>query len=97
MSISFAVTPVEADLIVKIADRALRMAKEVGTDLGTPLDLEMDLTATHCNGRELRLSDLLAAPEFDFVHDVWGIVNHLDRTTGALTRCFVPRYSASQS
>lgn len=51
----------------------------------------MDLNATHSNGMPLDLERLEAFPDFDFAHDVFGIANHIDRDTGKLTRCFVPR------
>lgn len=57
-------------------------------------DALMDITAAHCNGNPLRLTDLLAADEFNFAHDVWGIMRHIDRETGRLGDCFLPRFSA---
>lgn len=57
------------------------------------LALDMDITATHKNGNPLKLNDLLKADEFNFWHDVIGIMNHIDRTTGKLTNCFVPRFT----
>lgn len=53
----------------------------------------MDVIAVHMNGRPLRLEALLAADDFNFAHDVFGIRRHLDRDTGELTQCFVPRFS----
>lgn len=60
----------------------------------TPLDIQMDVTATHCNGNPLRLDDLLAADDFNFAHDIYGIRRHLNRGTGKLENCFSPRFSA---
>jgi len=58
------------------------------------LGLEMDLTACHLNGNPLRLHDMLnAANIFDFAHDIFGIMDHIDRTTGKLLNCFSPRFS----
>lgn len=54
-------------------------------------DFCMDLAATHANGMPLDLEKLLAFPDFDFSHDVFGIREHLDRSTGQLLHCFVPR------
>lgn len=59
-----------------------------------PINLEMDLTACHCNGTPLKLKELLAADDFNFVHDVAGISRHICRDTGRLQNCFLPRYSA---
>lgn len=54
------------------------------------LSLSMDLTVCH-NLEHVDLPTLLAARWNDFAHDVSGIIRHLDRTTGELTDCFVPR------
>lgn len=58
------------------------------------LDMLMDVAAVHANGNPLRLSDLLAADDFNFAHDMSGICNCLDRETGKLTGDFSPRFSA---
>lgn len=57
------------------------------------LDLTMDLAACHANGRPLRLADLAAADDFNLAHDVFGIHRHLNRESGALGGCFVPRFA----
>ena len=54
----------------------------------------MDITATHISGCKLKLEALLKAKNFDFFHDIIGIANCLDRDTGKLQNCFLPRYSA---
>lgn len=56
----------------------------------------MDITATHANGCPLKLAELLAADDFNFSHDVAGIYRHLDRTTGKLLDCFLPRFAQKQ-
>lgn len=78
-------------LIVKVAKRAIQEGLRNSTDLQ---DVQMDITATHCNGNPLRLEELLAAKPGDFGHDVMGIYRFLDRDTGKLTGHFLPRYSA---
>lgn len=94
MAINFSASKEDAETISKIADRAIKLYKEVhGEDL-EKLDMVMDITACHMNGCPLKLQALLAAGEFDFAHDVFGISNHIDRKTGKLTRCFLPRFSA---
>ncbi len=55
------------------------------------MDLIMDLSATHSNGCPLDFDKLLGFDDFDFYHDIYGIVKHLDRTTGKLQNCFLPR------
>ncbi len=76
----------------EIAKRAVVMAKELGIQYDYQTAL-MDIDACHCNGNPLKLGSLLAADDFNFSHDVFGIRRHLDRTTGKLLNCFVPRCS----
>ncbi len=56
-------------------------------------DVLMDISACHFGPQKLRLDDLLAADDFNFMHDVGGINRHLDRERGVLTDCFSPRFS----
>jgi hypothetical protein len=39
----------------------------------------------------LDFEKLFGFPDFDFAHDIYGIMNRVDRTTGKLTDCFLPR------
>lgn len=91
--ISFKVSKSEHRTIVEIADRATTLARQHGIEYPTT-EAMMDVTAAHANGCPLKLADLLAAEQFDFVHDVFGIRRHINRTTGQLEDCFVPRYVA---
>lgn len=43
----------------------------------------------------LALQELLEADDFNFNHDVFGILRHIDGHSGELRDCFVPRFSAS--
>lgn len=95
MSVSFAVSRTEARLISKIVGRAVLLAERNQITVEF-LDLEMDVTACHANGFELDLELLLTADDDDFGHDVFGIRKFIDRTTGQLTRCFLPRYAAAK-
>jgi hypothetical protein len=90
--ISFSASKQDYATIKEIATRAALMAREHGVDYDF-LSAQMDITATHCSGNPLRLSELLAADRLNFSHDVFGIRRHLDRSTGELTDCFVPRFS----
>ena len=83
----------ELKTIRHIVDRAVRLGKKRGIEIGR-IDTEMDLIATHANGCKLKLDELLAADDFNFSHDVFGIQKHLDRSTGKLTGFFLPRFSA---
>lgn len=67
-------------------------AKELGFKRD-PIDLGLDIVATHCNGCPLELGKLLSAPDSDFSHDIAGIINNLDRRTGKLQHFFDPRCS----
>ena len=58
----------------------------------------MDITCVHANGCPLDLDAMLRAigdseQETDLIHDLLGIRRHLDRTTGQLLDCFVPRFA----
>ena len=41
----------------------------------------------------LRLDDFLNAENFDFVHDIYGIQNNLNRQKRMMENCFLPRFS----
>lgn len=95
--INFIVSKTDAELIEKIADIAI--SRLPIARLGR-LTVVMDLTACHANGCPLDLERFLASadpstPErhFNFAHDILGIINNLDRTTGKLKNCFMPRFA----
>jgi uncharacterized protein DUF6874 len=88
MILNWHVSKEDGELLLKIAQRA--------ADGNTRLDTQavlMDLTACHANGNPLRLKELLEAELLDFTHDVYGIMQHIDRSTGKLTDFFTPRFS----
>lgn len=87
---NFHVVTADFDLIESIADRAVKEADKIGARYPR-IDILMDLTACHANGTPLDLARLLEFPDFDFAHDVWGIRHHINRNTGGLGDCFVPR------
>jgi hypothetical protein len=76
------------ETIVKIAERAENM----GISKSTRMTLLMDLECA-TEQFNLRLSDLLEAPAFDFTHDICGIQANFNRRTKKMENCFVPRYS----
>lgn len=87
----------ELHLMLQIVQRFETVLQDTlpPSDLPPRVALMMDLEACHCNGCPLDLQGLLHAPrEFDFVHDVGGILRHLDRATGQLGGLFRPRYAA---
>lgn len=53
--------------------------------------LTMDLSAAKADDSKLDLDRLLSSDDCDFAHDVGGIMRHMDRGTGTLTGCFLPR------
>ena len=86
----FTATVEEHRQIGKIAAAAVTAAKEAGIEYPFQ-DAVMDITACHANGCPLDLGKLLTAPASDFGHDVFGIRRFIDRSTGQLTQCFLPR------
>lgn len=93
---SFTASRYELGIMRKIADRAWAI-DWLRSSYRQFSDLLMDIEAVHCNGNQLRLDELLAADEFNFGHDMSGICNCLDRSTGKLTRGFSPRFSLRAS
>lgn len=94
-TVEFTHDPTARRLISAIAHRAVALAGTNGIKLKL-MDVEMDVNATHTNGCPLRLADLLKADDFNFLHDVFGIRRHLDRDTGELRNCFLPRCARPQ-
>jgi hypothetical protein len=93
--VRFKVAPHEQTIIAAIARRAHFMARRSGVRYEVQ-DAMMDVTATHSNGCRLDLQKLHDAPDFDFAHDAFGIRQHLDRDTGKLQHCFLPRCAARE-
>lgn len=82
------------EMAAKVADRAsAQIVKASGGRVSFIMDL---MAADGVNGNPpIDFDRLLAADEFNFIHDVCGITRHLDRETGKLTGCFLPRFSHS--
>lgn len=96
--IKFSCTKEEDEILAKIVKRALAIDPPSRREPPyTGVEWAMDIEATHSNGCPLDLQKLLDAPSFDFAHDVFGIREHLDRTTGKLMHCFLPRCSKPQA
>lgn len=81
------------ELEAGIAQRAVAMAKELNIQYDK-MTATMDIDACHNNGNPLKLAELLNADNTNFAHDVFGIRANINRKTGELENCFVPRYSA---
>jgi hypothetical protein len=84
------------DIIVTIAERYIYLLKTADIPIPKKLDLIMDIEAVHNNGCPLNLDDLLNASDDDFAHDLIGIQVNLNRKTGKLENCFVPRYNKKE-
>lgn len=89
--ISFKATREEYELINHIIDRAEKLDPSIDR-----MEMSMDLSACHANGCPMDFQKLLDAPNFDFAHDLAGINRHIDRTTGELMDCFIPRCAKPQ-
>lgn len=90
--LSFNTSKFEHELCNAIANRAVALAKRHGIKYKKVTAL-MDVTACHASGNPLHLDELLKADDANFGHDVFGIRRHIDRSTGQLLNCFVPRFS----
>jgi hypothetical protein len=90
--INFATTPEDSILIAKISERAVALYSKHDVELNHA-NVVMDITATHMNGCPLNLEQLLIASDFDFMHDITRISNHLNRTTGKLEDSFLPKHA----
>lgn len=86
MTVSFKIT--EADAALR--DEAVMRVRDRNPGLDT-VATAVDLTACHANGCRLDFAKLAEGDDFGLFHDVYGIVNHLDRATGKLGGEFQPR------
>ncbi|OGP23908.1 MAG: hypothetical protein A2X99_05760 [Deltaproteobacteria bacterium GWB2_55_19] len=83
---------VDQRIIDQIVERAVELAEKHGWII-VRLSLSMGISAVHANGCPLRLKDFLKADSLNFAHDMFGIQRHLDRKTGKLENCFLPRFA----
>ena len=90
--LSFTTTRKDTATIALIVRRAMKELK----DRDTSLHLMMDISAVHANGCKLDLDALLKADDANFMHDIMGIRTHLNRETGKLMDCFVPRFAMNR-
>jgi hypothetical protein len=91
MILNWDISPADFELLNKCVDRY--MASE-GTPRYKRRGIVMDLNACHSNGCSLDFQRLLDASPFDFMHDMIGIQDHINRETGKLENCFLPRLAA---
>jgi hypothetical protein len=86
----------DLDLISKIADRFLSAPEIRCYSRANKIDVIRDIEAAHNNGCPIELYRLANAEGLDFFHDVIGIINNINRETGKLDNCFLPRFAVTQ-
>lgn len=74
-----------------LIDKIVNRARELGIQC-SKLNLMMDITTAY-NNIPLKLEEWFNADNFDFLHDVIGIINNLNRGTLKLENYFLPRYA----
>ena len=87
-------TKEELDALQQIAHRAVRLWKQFGHH-AVAINVAMDVLMVHCLNKPLRLKELFEADNFNFMHDIVGIYDNLDRKTGKLSR-IEPRFSSDR-
>lgn len=92
MTPNFSVSRSDMRVIEQIIDRYEPIYEEAAGNRLDRLTLMMDLCVTH-NNCPLKLQELLDGANADFVHDIAGIQRHINRRTGQLEDCFLPRYA----
>lgn len=80
-------TETESEAIDRIVERAVELLPEIDR-----LTFRMDIAAVHAH-TPLDLKTWSEADIGNLGHDVAGIIRHMDRDTGELTDCFVPRFA----
>ena len=89
--INFGASKDEIRKILEVQTRASKLGHVKDT-----ISFHMDITACHLNGCKLDFDKLMDFDDFSFIHDVVGIQNNINRITGKLDNCFVPRCAAAQ-
>lgn len=82
----------ENSKILAIARRNGKILRRFGEEPETTT-VAFYVKAVHLNGTPLDLDGLLKANDFEFSHDVFGIMEHIDIKTGKLTGGFEPWYA----
>lgn len=85
-AISFDISKPDAKRVRAIVERAAQIAPNL--DQASAI---LDLAMCNANGTHLHFAKLEGFAEYDFAHDVFGIINHMDRATGQLRGEFQPR------
>ena len=85
-------TKEDMNLIQKICKRYHKMRKSLKLKPTDHQSLDMDISAAHLD-IPMNLQKLLDFPDFDFAHDISGIMSHINRITGKIEKFFLPRAS----
>lgn len=96
MALSFLTTARDRAIIDKIVRRGRAFDKALQAEWDAR-SCTMDIAATHASGCALRLDEMLAADDFNFCHDWYGIRNCIDRSTGEMRNNFWPRFAQPDS
>ena len=78
----------DSEIIHNCVSRAAKMF-----EVKDRLSLIMDIEAAHIIN-PLKLRELYDADNFNFAHDICGIQRHINRNTGEMGDCFLPRFTA---
>lgn len=92
------VSDLDLSLTMKEMSRVYEIAQRAHAKYGNLVDRRvsdwaLDITVVHCNDTPLDLDRLLSSDDFNFGHDVLGIMKNLDRDNGKLMNFFLPRFA----
>lgn len=79
--------PKEADETI---DKIMKRLEGVDMDVDS-LSIRMSLSAAKIYDPALNYEKLLSSKEFDFMHDIFGILNNACHNSGKLKGTFLPR------
>lgn len=85
MELAVDIDYVKDDLTSDIADRAVQLLG------GSKLKYLLGVYNAKKGNPTMDLEKLLKAPDFSFVHDIDGIIKHLNPQTKKFDHCFIPR------
>lgn len=94
--VSFKVSKADRLLVTDAVERVAQYEAKNGRRCDR-LSVAMDLEATHANGCPLNFEKLLTFDDLSFLHDIYGINRHLNRETGELMHCFLPRCAKNEA
>lgn len=95
MTVKFDATPHEIENVNAIVGRIVpKICAAAGSDAeDLSLSTKMDLIATHANGCPMDFDRMRKADDFNILHDIVGIRDHLNRKTGQIEGMFLPRFA----